>query len=70
MNTSTAAAFADADSAAYQFPTNKPNRIRTDLLLDICQNAQRIEASDEYSNSYKLSYLKAAIDLIQDYAKA
>jgi hypothetical protein len=69
VNTSTAAAFPDADSAAHKF-ADQPSRVFRDLIIDLCHHAQRIEALDEYSNSYKLSYLKAAIDLIEDYAKA
>ena len=69
VNTSTAAAFPDADSAAYKF-ADQPSRVFRDLIIDLCHHAQRIDASDEHSNSYKLSYLKAAIDLIEDYAKA
>ncbi len=73
MNTQLSAVFPDVSAAAYVWPTT-PTSGSFDWeqlnILSLCHHAQRIFASDEHSNSYKLSYLKAAVDLIQQSAEA
>jgi hypothetical protein len=72
MNTQLSAVFPDVSAAAYVWPTASTNGSFDWEQLDIlslCHHAQRIFASDEHSNSYKLSYLKAAVDLIQQSAE-
>ena len=73
MNAQLSAAFPDVDAAAHVWST-APASGSFDWeqlnILSLCHHAQRIFASDEHSNSYKLSYLKAAVDLIQQSAEA
>ena len=71
MDTNTLASYRDVASAAHVWERPSLSFDWEQLnILSLCDHAQRIFVSDEHSNSYKLSYLKAVIDLIQQSAKA
>jgi hypothetical protein len=71
MNTSTTVAYPDVDAAAHVWDNTEGSLSWDQLnILSYCRHAKRIEASDDHSLSYKVSYLKAAIDLIEDSVKA
>jgi hypothetical protein len=71
MNHTPSTVYPDVDAAAHVWDNTEGSLSWDQLnILSYCQHAKRIESSDERSLSYKVSYLKAAIDLIEDTIKA
>lgn len=71
MNAPITTAYPDVDAAAHVWDKTEGTLSWDQLnILSLCQHARRIESSDDHSLSYKVSYLKAAIDLIEDSVKA